>query len=146
MSQSAGESAGAGDIVVATICTPSGLLDHAEVISAKEPNPRKRSLGTGIEVPAVVPCTTRGLSALNASTIKAMLHSKSLPSDGNKRTNVAALATYVRNARHASAHNNNPFLNSSKATCDATLSYDYMLCIDTVRASAHLDLGQAEMP
>ena len=75
-----------------------------------------------------------------------MLHSKSLPSDGNKKTNIAALATFVRNARHASAHNNNPFLNSSKAPCDATLSYDYMLCIDTVRASAHLDLGQAEMP
>ena len=137
MSQSAG-------VAFATTCAESGRLDYAEVVALCGPSPHKRSLGTGIEVPEVVPCTTRGLHALKAPTIKAMLDSKGLPSDGNKRTNVAALATFVRNARHASAHNNNQFLNSTK--CDATPSCEYLLCVDTVRASAHLDLGQVEMP
>lgn len=86
----------------------------------------------------------RGLNALNAPTIKAILHINNLPSDGNKKTNVAVLATHIRNARDVSPLDN-PFLdtNATKPLPEAFPLHDYTLCIDTVRASAHAGLGQS---
>ena len=135
----------ANDIIFATICTANGRLAHAEVLllAAKELHAHERKLGTDINMPAVVPCTMRGLNALNGPTIKAILHINNLPSDGNKRTNVAALATHIRNARDVSPLNN-PFLDSNAVNhlSDAIPLCDDILCIDTVRASAHAGLGQ----
>tara|TARA_B100000768_G_C11029108_1_gene269326 strand:- start:97 stop:534 length:438 start_codon:yes stop_codon:yes gene_type:complete len=136
----------AKDVVFATICTANGRLAHAEVLllAAKELNAHRRSLPTDVNVPAVVPCTMRGLNALNAATIKAILHNNNLPSDGNKKKNVAALASHVRNASDASTLHN-PFLekNATYPLSDAIPFCDDILCIDTVRASAHVGLGQS---
>ena len=136
----------AKDVVFATICTANGRLAHAEVLllAAKELNAHRRSLPTDINVPAVVPCTMRGLNALNAATIKAILHNNNLPSDGNKKKNVAVLASHMKNASDAYTLYN-PFLenNATNPLSDAIPLCDDILCIDAVRASAHVGLGQS---
>ena len=137
----------ANDVAFATICTAHCRVAHAEVLlsAAKELARQQDSLGTDINMPAVVPCTMSGLNALNAATIKALLRINNLPSDGNKKTNVAILATHIKNARHVSPCDN-PFLdnNVTRDLSDAIPLRDDILCIETVRASAHAGLGQTD--
>jgi len=110
------------------------------------------SLGTEINVPDQLPHSLKQLEHLNAPTIRAILERLNLPSDQNKRTNVATLSRHLKEfgtiplPRRASTvpTDDNPFLCGHCLPPTDTKRGPTVVCTDDVRASVHVQLDLAE--
>ena len=128
-----------GAPLLATVCCPS---------PAKRPKPQLGRLGDAVKVPKRLPASARKLAALNAPTVRAIVDLLGLPTDHNKKTNVAALVQHAKahgavelpDGENAIHPKDNPFLMGHPYP-SAEAHGPSVVCTADVRASAHLDIG-----
>ena len=135
------------------------VTDDAEVVrNAKRLKTHVDALVTmigtnsNVSVPAIIPVSHRGLAALTAPQIRAIMIQKNLSCNANKRTNLIRLLEHIRkganngvqvDCNQLPAEENNPFLEgcAQEPQRDKSPLRVHVLCPQTVRASVHGGLG-----
>ena len=150
--------------VLAVVCHASHPVTHpvaddeAVVRNAKRLKTHVDALVTmlgtksNVSAPATIPVSHRGLAALTAPQIRAIMIQKNLSCNANKKTNVGRLLEHIRkgasndvkvDCNQLSTEENNPFLEgfTQEPQRDNSPVRVHVLCTQTVGASVHGGLG-----
>ena len=140
--------------VLAKVChhPNRGVCSGNSEPTTKRQKTQPGSLGEEINVPDQLPHSLKKLEHLNAPTVRAILESLNLPSDHNKRTNVATLSRHLKRfgsmplplRGDAAPTEDNPFLCGHHLPPTDTKRSPTVVCTDDVRASAHVHLDPVE--